>query len=278
VKQSRTWRNIRLGVKNLMLHKLRSLLTMLGVVFGVASVIAMLAVGEGASAEALEQIRKLGSNNIIITSVKPMEEETGQHSHLSLYGLAYEDELRARETFSTIRRTAPAKIIRKEGRLGSRSLELRVVGTTPEWFDLVRRQMIAGRPLERLDEQEKAAVVVLTEYGARRLLATRSAVGQHLRIGGDYFEVVGIVRSEGGPGSSVQTPDQEVDAYIPLSTARERFGDVFVLRAAGSRIREKGKWSCTSSSSRWTPPVTWNRWRRGSSACSGAPIPTGTTA
>ena len=68
-------RNIQLGVKNLLLHKLRSSLTMLGVVFGVGSVVAMLAVGEGASVEALRQIRKLGSNNIIISSQKPTEED-----------------------------------------------------------------------------------------------------------------------------------------------------------------------------------------------------------
>jgi len=68
-------RNIKLGVKTLLLHKLRSFLTMLGVVFGVGSVVAMLAVGEGASAEALERIRKLGSTNIILESMKPAEDE-----------------------------------------------------------------------------------------------------------------------------------------------------------------------------------------------------------
>ena len=65
-------RNIQLGTKSLMLHKLRSLLTMLGIVFGVASVIAMLSIGEGASKEALDQIRKLGSTNILVTSKKPV--------------------------------------------------------------------------------------------------------------------------------------------------------------------------------------------------------------
>lgn len=239
MRQSRLYRNVRLGIKNLVLHKLRSVLTMLGVVFGVASVIAMLAVGEGASVEALARIRKLGSTNIIISSVKPVEEETGQHSHMSIFGLLYADELRARQTFAAIHRTAPAKIIRKEARLGSQSLDLRVVGTTPEWFELVRRDMIAGRPLNPRDEREKAGAVVLTEYGARRLLATQATIGQNLRIGGDPFEVVGIVRSEGGQGSSVQTPDQEVDAYIPLSVARERFGDVFTMISSGTRIREQ---------------------------------------
>ncbi|MHC4195835.1 MAG: ABC transporter permease, partial [Planctomycetota bacterium] len=73
MRQNRFVRNILLGIENLLLHKLRSFLTMLGVVFGVASVVAMLSVGEGASKEALEQIRKLGSNNIIISSIKSVD-------------------------------------------------------------------------------------------------------------------------------------------------------------------------------------------------------------
>ena len=65
---------VRLGVKSLMLHKLRSALTMLGIIFGVCSVIAMLAIGEGASYEAQEAIKKLGSDNIILRSIKPPED------------------------------------------------------------------------------------------------------------------------------------------------------------------------------------------------------------
>ncbi len=96
MRRSRIARNVRLGVKDLLLHKMRSLLTILGVVFGVGSVIAMLAVGEGASRQALAEIRKLGSHNIILTSVKPMEDEQSstQRSWMSLYGLLYEDEAR----------------------------------------------------------------------------------------------------------------------------------------------------------------------------------------
>ncbi len=234
-------RNIRLGIKTLVLHKLRSVLTMLGVVFGVASVIAMLAVGEGASKEALEQIRKLGSTNIIITSVKPIEDSSAVRSSrmsMNIYGLLYEDELRAKETFARITHTVPVKVVRKEGRLGTRTMDLRIVGTTPKWFDLVQRPMIVGRALTPRDGDERAGVVVLTEYGARRLLATERTIGESLRIGGTYFEVVGIVQSEGGQGSSVQTPDQEVDAYTPIEVARERYGDIHTQRASGSFIRE----------------------------------------
>ena len=100
MRQIKLLRNIRMGIKTLLLHKLRSILTMLGVVFGVGSVVAMLAVGEGASKEALAQIRKLGSTNIIITSIKPAEEESGgTRSPFSvvMYGLLYDDQRRARE-------------------------------------------------------------------------------------------------------------------------------------------------------------------------------------
>src|SRR3990172_3169585 len=119
VRQAKITRNVLLGIENLLLHKLRSFLTMLGVVFGVGSVVAMLSVGEGASQAALEQIRKLGSNNIIISSVKSVEDEqtTTQHSHMSIYGLTYEDYRRLSEGFNHIRQTAPAKTIRKETRL-----------------------------------------------------------------------------------------------------------------------------------------------------------------
>ncbi|MBN1958669.1 MAG: ABC transporter permease [Desulfuromonadales bacterium] len=233
-------REIKSGVKNLLQHKLRSSLTMLGMVFGVGSVIAMLAVGEGASLEALNQIKRLGSNNIIISSQKPLEEETQQttRSFMSIYGLLYDDEVRLASGFRHILRTVPVKIVRQSGRLGERAIDLRVVGTVPDWFRLVQRPLIAGRTLSERDMLQATNAVVLTEYGARRLLATRNSLGQHVKIGGEYFEVVGIVQSESGQGTGLQAPDQQIDAYIPLKVARERFGDVTTRITSGSRTRE----------------------------------------
>ena len=240
MQQSRIARNIKLGIKNLLLHKLRSFLTMLGVVFGVGSVIAMLAVGEGASKEALDQIRKLGSNNIIITSMKAADEESAVNVRvrMSIYGLLYNDEIRISESFPHVRRTVPVKMVRKEGRIGEKTLELRVVGTTYNWFDLVKRHILAGRTISPHDEATKSNVVVLTEHGARKLLANNSTIGQALRIGGNYFEIIGIVQSETGLGGGLQTPDQEVDAYIPIAVARERYGDYLSQQKAGTRTRE----------------------------------------
>ena len=241
MKQVRILRNIRLGIKTLMLHKLRSLLTTLGVVFGVGSVVAMLAVGEGASKEALEHIRKLGSTNIIITSIKPTEDESSETRSpfsMVIYGLLYEDEQRARQTFDAIERTVPVKIVRQEGRLRERTLDLRVLGVSADWFDLVQRALVAGRALTPHDNRQRSGVVVLTEFGARRLLATRRSLGESLRIGGEYYEVVGIVKSESGQGGSIQTPDQQIDAYIPIEVARDRYGDYVTEMSAGSMTRE----------------------------------------
>ncbi len=237
----RVTRNIQLGVKNLWRHRMRSMLTMLGVVFGVASVVAMLAVGEGASAQALDQIRRLGSNNILLSAMKPQEDEAAgqRRSRMSIYGLTYDDDVRLRETLPGVLRTVPVKLARKEGRLGGRTLQLRVVGTTPDWFALVRRRIIAGRALAEADIRSYSSVCVLTEHGARRLLATRGSLGESLKLGSDYFEVVGIVSSESGTGGGIQTPDQQVDVYVPINVFRQCFGEIVVQRSTGSSTRER---------------------------------------
>ncbi len=240
MQRSKIVRNVLLGIENLLLHKLRTFLTMLGVVFGVGSVVAMLSVGEGASKEAMDQIKKIGSNNIIVNSMKSVEEasSTTMHSHLGIYGLTYNDQLRIAETFTKIKQIVPVKLVRKKARLGERPLDLRVVGTLPAWFQILRRDIIAGRVLTRADMDNSAGVVVLTEFGARKLLAAENTIGQQLRIGGSYFEIIGIVQSEGGMAGDIQMPDDQIDAYIPLNVAQQRYGDIATIRTAGGNMRE----------------------------------------
>ncbi len=241
MKYNKFWRDVLLGVENLLLHKLRSFLTMLGVVFGVGSVVAMLSVGEGASKEALEQIRKVGSNNIIINSIKSVEEEeteTIQPMRMSIYGLTYKDHERISQTFPAIKQTVPVKLIREKAYLGERSMEIRIVGTTPAWFTIVKRPLLAGRVLSPSDFDEHSAVVVLTEYGARKLLATRNTIGENLRIGGNNFTIIGIVKSEGGKAADLQLPDQEVDAYIPINIAKTYYGDITRVSTSSREMKQ----------------------------------------
>lgn len=229
------------GLKDVLRHKLRSFLTMLGMVFGVGSVVAMLAVGEGASEQALEAIKKLGSHNIILTSVKPPETGTEgmqRSQRLNVYGLCYLDDLRIRETIPGVKRTVPARFMRKKAILGSSQSELRVVGTTEAWFDVVSRPIVAGRILSFEDEKSSSPVCVLTESGARKLLAGKHTIGQTIRIASELFQVVGIVKNMESSGG-MQMPDTEADAYIPMKTGLDRFGEIEVQRTASSSSMEK---------------------------------------
>ncbi len=240
MQSSKLYRMLRLGVKSLLLHKLRSGLTMLGVVFGVGAVVAMLAVGEGASRKALAEIKALGSNNIMLTSKQNADDQaaSGSRSMVKSYGLFYDDERRIRETFNAVERTVPTKDIRKNTFFGERSAELRIVGTTPDWFELVPRDVIAGRVMLDRDLRSSANICVLTESGARKLLAASRVIGESVRVGPDLYEVIGIVRNVTATGGG-RTPDSEVDAYIPINVAKERYSDLMIRRASGSFQAEK---------------------------------------
>src|SRR4051795_1683302 len=134
----RIWRALKLGMKSLLLHKLRSGLTVLGIVFGVAAVISMLAIAEGSSREAQERIRALGATNIIVRSVKPSDEAQatgGRPSRILNYGLKYADFDRMVETIPPIRKGLPIREIRKQIRRLNFFLDGRVVGTTEDYAD-----------------------------------------------------------------------------------------------------------------------------------------------
>ncbi len=236
------WPFIRLGVTDVWRHKTRSFLTMLGMVFGVGSVIAMLAVGEGASHQALESIKRLGSQNIMVNSVKPTSDESTSSSatrgaRLAVYGLLNDDEARINETVPGVEKTVPARMVRRNARFNERQLELRVVETIPEWFEVVPRPVLAGRVLNEADMESRANVCVLTEFGVRKLLAAETMLGQRVRLGGGVFEVVGIVKNESG--GTVRAPDSDADAYIPMATAARLFGVANIRYSAGGMEGER---------------------------------------
>ena len=246
MRRAKTLRNIRLGIENLLLHKLRSLLTTLGVVFGVGSVVAMLSVGEGASKEALEQIRKLGSNNIIISAIKAVEEEASagrRGPSMAIYGLTYEDHRRISETYDSIRKTAPVKLVRKEGRLGRRSLELRVVGTTQEWFELVQRPIIAYLAL---GAQKKAgnidADAQLAPILGAAFLDGLKDIWEGLIAGARSMMSVGVATAAAGIIVGVVTSTGLVGRFVQLIDVVS-FGNVtimLVLTAVTSMILGMG--------------------------------------
>src|SRR5882757_1570609 len=174
-------RTVRLGIKSLWLHRLRSLLTVLGIVFGVCSVIAMLAIGEGASYEAQEQIKNLGSQNIILRSVKPPEaqkiSDKNNESYVLQYGLTYADLRRIKATIPGVTVVVPGRLMRETAWNISRFVDCNVLGTVP-WYPEMRNQRVArGRFFSDADMEEKASVCVLGAEMAEKLFPLDSPLG-----------------------------------------------------------------------------------------------------
>lgn len=246
-------RTVQLGIKSLWMHRLRSILTTLGIVFGVCSVIAMLAIGEGASREAQAAIAKLGSTNLIIETVKPPEEQTdkGTATRMSKYGLTYADAESIRNTIPNIEVTVPIREIDQEARYLNRpKVAIKIVGTIPWYTEISPIRVIRGRFLCSTDLYHRTGVCVIDDQVAQKLFAFDEPLGQDVRIGGNYYRVVGIV-SQIRPGETMGTFGANAaepggssggvvgNVYIPLTTAKSRFTEINYSFTGGNASLEK---------------------------------------
>ena len=233
---------VNLGIKSLMLHKLRSALTTLGIVFGVCSVIAMLSIGEGASHEAQERIRLLGTNNIIARSLKPPEEsKVSARSRLLEYGLTHQDVELILATISSVEEITRIRDLRQEVRYLDRRAATRVFGTEPNYQRVLNLNVAKGRFLNVVDTNSRANVCVLSKGVAQDLFRYADPLGGDIRIGSDYYRVVGVMQermmSDGQSG--VKDGSFDRDVYVPLSAAQNRLGEIIMKRSSGSLEFEK---------------------------------------
>lgn len=244
---TRLMRTVRLGVRSLWLHRLRSLLTVLGIVFGVCSVIAMLAIGEGASYEAQEQIKNLGSQNIILRSAKPPEEqkvsEKGSQSYVLQYGLTYRDVAQIRATIPGVTVVLPARIVRDYVWNISRRVDCDILGTVP-WYPTMRNHRVArGRFFTEEDMKAQTSVCVLGSEMVPALFPLEDPLGKHVRVGADYYQVIGVMEPRApepeSEGSVESTKPAANRMFIPLETAKLRYGEVLMRRRTGSIEAER---------------------------------------
>ncbi len=238
-------RTIELALKSLLLHKLRSGLTMLGIVFGVFSVIAMLAIGEGASQQAQEQVLKLGATNIIVRSVKPPRENAGdraQNSFVLRYGLLRADFDLLSRTIPTIEQAIPIRELTKPCRYLHREMNCRIVGCTPDYRDVNHLHMAQGRFITDEDRSRKDNVAVLAAGAAQTLFQYEDPLGKTVKIADKRYAIVGVTESREASaaiGGSMSGQDYNNDIYIPLETLRVRMGDLDVDRRTGSFSAEE---------------------------------------
>jgi putative ABC transport system permease protein len=234
-------RTFRLGVKSLMLHKLRSSLTTLGLLFGVSSVIAMLAVGEGASYETLEKFKGMGTTNIMVRSQKPPDSEqaSGMDVYRAIgYGLKYKDAVRIRALFPQAEQVVSVRETPKDLRHGSYWSSRIVLGVPPEYLDVMNMKLVEGSWISTLEMERQENVTVLGASAARTLFPLENPLGQSVQAGADRFTVIGILDYLGRDAGPAGVPVDEC-IFVPITTSRSRFGDEITKRSAGSQERTR---------------------------------------
>ncbi|MEM9703062.1 MAG: ABC transporter permease, partial [Planctomycetota bacterium] len=221
-------RAVQFALKSLLLHKLRSGLTMLGIVLGVCSVIAMLAIGEGASAQAREQVISLGATNVIVRTVKPPPQSRESGGRVADFGLKRLD-FRRLDALDGVVRAVPIREAPQEFRRLEQKMNGRLVGVTPDYESLTGLTMARGRFIADRDRTGLETVCVLSAGAREELFGLDDPLGDRVRVGAVFYKVVGICAPRGATGAvggSLSGQEFDKDIYIPIDTFQTRVGDL----------------------------------------------------
>ena len=234
---------VELGLRSLLMQKLRTGLAALGIFIGTSTVIWLVAMGEGVSYQAREQIKNLGATNIIIRSVKPnvsRDSNKGRpgDDRVTAYGLFRDDYRRILSNIPTVRRAVPLREVRFELRVADRNADAKLVGCSEAYRELNQLEMARGRWFNGNDDGEN--VIVLADGAAKRLFPYENPIGKTVRLptvsAVDVYRVIGQTKSRlpaAAIGGSLEARDYNMDAYIPLNTWRKRVGDFVMWRIPG---------------------------------------------
>jgi len=220
------WESLRLAFSALRANKMRSFLTMLGVIIGVAAVVALVSVGTGASREVTAQVQALGSNLIIVMPANARGRD------LRVADAAMIEQRVAGVVHAVPYLSRSATVVWM-----GRSVDTRVVGSSEGLAEVQSRQVGRGRFLSSQDVLYRREVAVLGEKTSQALFGLRDPLGQEIYIGGYPFTVVGVLARKGQGGIFTGDPDDQV--IIPVSTAQRilgttRLSDIYVGIAEGA--------------------------------------------
>jgi putative ABC transport system permease protein len=234
---SSLFQTVRLGLKSLRLQKMRAGLAALGIFIGTTTVIWLVAMGEGVSYQAQQQIKELGATNIIIRSKEPpgTGDAHDHNSRVKSYGLLRADYERILSNIPNIRRAVPMRELRFDLRMGNRTADTKLVGCSEDYLALNQLEIARGRWLAPRDRGEN--VVVLADETAKRLFPFEDPIGQTIWVGSEFYVVIGQTRprtASAAIGGSLEARDYNLDAYIPLQTLRHRVGDLVMTRVGGN--------------------------------------------
>jgi putative ABC transport system permease protein len=244
-------RIIQVGFKSLRLHKLRSMLTMLGMIIGVWAVIALVAIGEGASHDAQEAIKSLGAKNIIIRSIKPPSMRTQMHGNwesffrrwMAVYGLKRQDAVQIEKTVPGVKRVLPMLTKRMNAVHGTREVDCQLIGTFPYYPEFTQAEMVVGQFLNEEEENSKVSSCVISLSLAERLFAGHNPLLEKIVVRGyessQVFQVKGVLQERVDAEKLPQLADSlgrtiTANVYVPLSTFNALYGVKNVERSVGN--------------------------------------------
>ena len=218
--------NIFISLDGIRSHLLRSLLTILGIIFGVGAVISMLSIGEGAKQQALEQIQLMGISNVIVQDI-PIEEDEliDKRSNLSR-GLTWSDARAVEELNPLVDISIPQRELMLYISYKAEQIKTSIIGTTPEYGNVLNYYPRNGSFFNYLDVNETRQVCVLGAGIKRKLFYFRDPLGELVKIANQWYTVIGVMEdklSSGGGKSALPIRDMNEDVYIPITTSMKRF-------------------------------------------------------
>ena len=218
--------NIRLAIGGLFEHKIRSFLTMLGIIFGVASVIAMLSIGEGAKREAIAKYQDLGVNNVIIREKKLSDAELEEVRAKFSQGLSLRDAEAILEIVPDATKIAAQAEINTEVKYSDKSVKSTIIGVTSNFLGMMNYKLGRGEMISDKHYGQRLKVCVLGLGVSNTLFGYDDPVGKMVKVEDQWLEVIGILESKTLFTETVgelAARDLNNDVYIPLTTFLNRF-------------------------------------------------------
>ena len=220
---------LKMGVANLYAHKLRSLLTMLGMIFGVGAVVAMLSITAGAQKEMMSFIDQLGVNNIIVEAHEAADRNELQTVRAVSPGLSFRDFRAISENVSGLVAITPRKRFKPQKLLPKTSQEPpQLIGVLPNFVEINSLRLVAGRFFSDEENRASAPVCVLGESAKVNLLGYDNAVGKYVKVNDTWLQVIGVLTPQAGADAEVegvQSVNRNNMVIAPLNTVMRRFED-----------------------------------------------------
>jgi len=231
--------NFRLAIRGLADHKFRSFLTMLGIIFGVASVITMLSIGEGAKRKAIAKYQDLGVNNIIIREKKLSDQELEETRAKFSQGLSIKDAMVIKEIVPKVMKIACQAESSPEVKYEDKSVKSTLIGVTPELIEMINYQLKKGSFINSSQYSQRLKVCVIGASVASTLFQNADPIGKMVKIEDQWLEVVGVLESKTLFTETVgelAARDLNTDVYVPLTTFLNRFSRENLLMSEVQQI------------------------------------------